>query len=251
MKIRTSDIYRVQSAKYDFCTQFVSGNVLDITCGNYLDFVKSNLLLKNGAKEVFSLDLLNDDQFIISRRLEKGKIICHMKNKKELDSIHFDTIIAFDVLSTVENFDNILKFISNNLKSNGTSIISIVSDDDDAPTQATAEQDLLEIEQLRKQYYIDKARKQEQLDKDEANEKKKLKNNPSLKRLTESVKSVEIVKGLELTIDEIDYTERPQFDECCDDCTLPVNYDIPINILNKWEIDTCLCEETDYSSDED
>ena len=129
MKIRTSDIYRVQSAKYDFCTQFVSGNVLDITCGKYLDFVKSNLLLKNGAKEVFSLDLLNDDQFIISRRLEKGKIICHMKNKKELDSIHFDTIIAFDVLSTVENFDNILKFISNNLKSNGTSIISIVSDD--------------------------------------------------------------------------------------------------------------------------
>ena len=127
--------------------------------------------------------------------------------------------------------------------------VSIVSDDED--TQETEEQDLLEIEQLRKQYYIDKARKQEQLDKDEANEKKKLKNNPSLKRLTESVKSVEIVKGLELTIEEIDYTERPQFDECCDDCSLPVNYDIPINILNKWEIYTCSCEETDYSSDED
>ena len=58
-----------------------------------------------------------------------------------------------------------------------------------------------------------------------------------------------IKDSIKLTIEEIDITERPQFDECCDDCSLPINYDVPINILNKWEIDTCSCEETD--SDED
>lgn len=129
MKIRTGDIYRVQSAKYNFSSQYVSGKVLDITCGKYLDFLKSDLLLKNGATEVLSLDLLNDDQFIISRRLEKEKIISLVKNKTELDSMDFDTIIAFDVLSTQDNLNNILKFISKNLKINGTSIISIVNDD--------------------------------------------------------------------------------------------------------------------------
>jgi len=126
-------------------------------------------------------------------------------------------------------------------KKESTSSVTIVSDEE----EDTTEQDLLEIEQIKKQYYIDKARRQEQLDKEEAKEKKKLDKNPSLKRLTETIKSVEIVKGLELTIEEIDFTERPQFDENCDDCGLPINYDTPINLINKWEIDTCACEETD------
>jgi hypothetical protein len=124
--------------------------------------------------------------------------------------------------------------------------ITIISDSDE---EDTTEQDLLEIEQLKKQYYIDKARKKEQQDKEEAKEKKKLDNNPSLKRLMESVDNIEIKPGVKLTIEEIDYTERPHFDEYCDDCGLPINYDVPKNILNKWEIDTCCCEETD--SDED
>ena len=116
MKIRTGDIYRVQYAKYNFGSQYVSGKVLDITCGKYLDFLKSDLFLKNGATEVLSLDLLNDDEYVISRHLEHEKIISVVKNKKELDSMEFDTIIAFDVLSTQDNFNNLLKFISKNFK---------------------------------------------------------------------------------------------------------------------------------------
>tara|TARA_R110001606_G_C15265766_1_gene638956 strand:+ start:229 stop:1017 length:789 start_codon:yes stop_codon:yes gene_type:complete len=52
-----------------------------------------------------------------------------------------------------------------------------------------------------------------------------------------------------LSGDELDYTERPQFEEVCDDCGLPINYEVPIKILDRWEIDSCCCEETD--SDED
>ena len=99
--------------------------------------------------------------------------------------------------------------------------ISITSSSDE---EDTTEQDLIEIEQLKKQYYIDKQ-----------------------KRLEEEalIGKAEIKPGIELTIEEIDYTERPQFDEVCDDCALPINYDVPLNIINKWEIDTCDCEETD------
>ena len=105
-------------------------------------------------------------------------------------------------------------------KKESTSSVTIVSDEE----EDTTEQDLLEIEQIKKQFYIDKAQRLK--DKEEIGE-------------------VKIIKGLELTIEEIDFTERPQFDENCDDCGLPINYDISINIINKWEIDTCACEETD------
>ena len=46
----------------------------------------------------------------------------------------------------------------------------------------------------------------------------------------------------ELSIDELDLTERPTFDEYCGTCGLPENEDIPISIINKWEIDICDCE---------
>tara|TARA_R110000744_G_scaffold26155_6_gene64567 strand:+ start:1396 stop:2205 length:810 start_codon:yes stop_codon:yes gene_type:complete len=53
--------------------------------------------------------------------------------------------------------------------------------------------------------------------------------------------NVEIKQSIELTIEEIDMTEKPIFDEWCD-CGKPINYDIPINIINKWDIETCECE---------
>jgi len=43
--------------------------------------------------------------------------------------------------------------------------------------------------------------------------------------------------------DGVDITERPQFEESCDTCCLPINYHVPIKIINKWDIDTCECED--------
>ena len=44
---------------------------------------------------------------------------------------------------------------------------------------------------------------------------------------------------------EVDYTERPQFDEFCDTCSLAVNYTYPIKIIDKWDIKTCACPDSD------
>jgi SAM-dependent methyltransferase len=129
MKIRTDDIYRVQNVKYKYASEFVSGKVLDITYGKYLDYSKSQLLLKKGAKEVWSLDLLDPDQYVILRKLDKDKIVYERKNKNELDSINFDAILAFNIFSILDNAEDYLKFISEHLKNNGVSLISIVNDD--------------------------------------------------------------------------------------------------------------------------
>ena len=51
--------------------------------------------------------------------------------------------------------------------------------------------------------------------------------------------------GLQLTIEELDYTERPKFDEFCDTCGYGINYNIPSKIIERWDIDTCSCPDSD------
>ena len=129
MKIRLDDIYREQFAKYNFVSTFTSGKILDITYGKYLDYVKSELLLKNGAKEIWSLDLLDVEQYLTLRQLDNDKIVYQIKSKDELDLMSFDTILAFNILSIVDDYNDTLKFIFDHLNPNGTAIISIINDD--------------------------------------------------------------------------------------------------------------------------
>ena len=53
MKINIGDIYRDQASKYNFVKKFTSEKILDLTYGKYFDFAKSELLLSNGAKEIW------------------------------------------------------------------------------------------------------------------------------------------------------------------------------------------------------
>lgn len=129
MKIRTGDIYLVEMAKYTWANQFTIGKVLDITCGKYLNYAASKLLLENNTDEVWSFDLLDIQEYVTLRKLDHKKISYQIKNKKEIDSVKFDTILAFNILSVTDNVNEILKFIFNHLNSNGTAILSIVNDD--------------------------------------------------------------------------------------------------------------------------
>ena len=53
-----------------------------------------------------------------------------------------------------------------------------------------------------------------------------------------------------LNDDELDFTEKPIFDDICDICYLGINYgQYPIKIINKWEIDTCACLSTEDESE--
>ena len=54
--------------------------------------------------------------------------------------------------------------------------------------------------------------------------------------------------GLHLTIEEIEVDEKPQFEDYCVACYKPINYEdlgISANILDKFDIITCFCSDSD------
>lgn len=129
MKIRTDDIYRTNIIKYEWVNQFINGKILDITCGKYLSYASSELLLENNVTEVWNIDILENYENITLRKIKNEKITFERKNKEEFDLIKFDTILGFNILSVTENIEESIKFIFNHLKENGKVILSISNDD--------------------------------------------------------------------------------------------------------------------------
>ncbi len=129
MKIRTGDIYRIDWSKYYWANQFIFGKVLHITCGKYMNYATSKLLLENNTNEIWNIDILDIQEYITVRKIDKGKIIFQIKNKKELDLMKFDTILAFNMLSVTDSIDESIKFIFKYLNNNGIAIVSTINDD--------------------------------------------------------------------------------------------------------------------------
>jgi hypothetical protein len=115
--------------KYKWANKFTRGKVLDISQGKHLSYSSSVLLLENNTNEIWNLDFLDIQQYVSLRKLDKDKITYQLKDRKELDSIKFDTILAFNILSTTENINKTLKFIFEHLNQNGILITSIINDD--------------------------------------------------------------------------------------------------------------------------
>ena len=94
MKIKTGDIYREQIPRYTLAKKNVSKKILDITYGKFMDYFKSELFLDNGATEIWSLDLLDDEQYLTLRQLNnEKKIHLQIKNKNDLKTRKFDLIL--------------------------------------------------------------------------------------------------------------------------------------------------------------
>lgn len=130
MKINIGDIYRDQRSKYNFVSKFSSGKILDITFGKYFDFAKSELLLSKGVNEVWSLDVLNNDQYLTVRKLDHEQKICFQKKDiKELEHTKFDSIFSFNIMRVTHNINPLLKIIQNCLSPNGVAVISIYNND--------------------------------------------------------------------------------------------------------------------------
>jgi hypothetical protein len=128
LKINIGDIYRIQKSKYDFISSFSPDKILDITFGKYYDFAKSELLLSKGIKEVWSLDMLNNDQYLTIRKLnDKQKIYFQKKDILELKHTKFDMILSFNSFNETYNINSLLKIIQSYLSSNGVAVISILN----------------------------------------------------------------------------------------------------------------------------
>lgn len=128
MKINIGDIYREQQSNYNFVSEFSSGKILDITFGKYLDFKKSELLFSKKITEIWSLDLLNNDQYLTIRKLDSNKkIIFHKENIEKLKYIKFDSIFSFNLMQLTYDISSLLEIIRNCLSPNGTVIVSILN----------------------------------------------------------------------------------------------------------------------------
>lgn len=59
-----------------------------------------------------------------------------------------------------------------------------------------------------------------------------------------------IIKNTETLDDDNDndwVTEKPKFDDYCEECNLPINYHYSIKLMDNWNIDTCACTDSDYT----
>lgn len=130
LKINIGDIYREQRSKYDFVSKFPAEKILDITFGKFFDFTKSEILLSKGTKEVWSLDLLNNDQYLTIRKLNNQQKVCYQKKDiAELDHTKFDAIFSFNILQISKNIEPLLEIIQNCLSDKGIAVISILNSD--------------------------------------------------------------------------------------------------------------------------
>jgi 2-polyprenyl-3-methyl-5-hydroxy-6-metoxy-1,4-benzoquinol methylase len=129
MKIRTDDIHRTNLTKYEWVNQFINGEILDITCGKYLSYASSRLLLENNVTEIWSIDILENYEKIVVRKNKNGKITLETKTKEEFDVKKFDIILGFNILSVTENINESIKFIFEHLKNNGQAILSVNNED--------------------------------------------------------------------------------------------------------------------------
>jgi len=130
VKIRTGDIYRLQMTKYRWANQFVNGKVLDFTCGKFLSYTTSKLLLENNVKEIWGYDILENQEYVTIRKIKENKIKYEIKSKSELIESKFDYIIAFNILSITENVSETIELIKTHLNTDGIALISIVNDDE-------------------------------------------------------------------------------------------------------------------------
>jgi|TARA_B110000438_G_scaffold301452_1_gene356372 2-polyprenyl-3-methyl-5-hydroxy-6-metoxy-1,4-benzoquinol methylase len=130
LKINIGDIYREQASKYNFVNKYSSEKILDLTFGKYFDFAKSEILLSKNIKEVWSLDLLNNDRYITVRKLNnEQKIYFEKKPIDELKNMKFNLITSFNTMRVTHNIDSILEILKNYLSDNGTVVISILNND--------------------------------------------------------------------------------------------------------------------------
>lgn len=161
MKIKTGDVYREQIPRYEFASKFASGKILDITYGKFMDYAKSELFLKK-AEEVWSLDLLDKDQFVSLRRINFNREIdFKIKTIKELEHEKFNLIIALNTLSISNNINELLEKIGNLITTDGIVVISVLD-----KTLSTIQRELIDktnisyfaktdLEDILKKYFED------------------------------------------------------------------------------------------------
>ena len=125
-------LHEIQPLRIKFIKEVIKKNnfhntkILDVGCGGGLI---SEELHKLGG-EVTGLDFIEENVKAAKKHARQNNLnIKYMVNDLEKDKIQskFDLIIIFEVLEHLNNWENFIKKIKSNLKSNGVLIISTIN----------------------------------------------------------------------------------------------------------------------------
>jgi len=121
-----ADIYKEQTARYEFASKFVYGRVLDITYGSYMSYQASKILLSKNVKELIGLDIINHNVELFCRKygIDKNIDFEPIDQSFVFENESFDCIISSDVIQYSNNSHETLKEYNRLLKNNGLLIIS-------------------------------------------------------------------------------------------------------------------------------
>jgi 2-polyprenyl-3-methyl-5-hydroxy-6-metoxy-1,4-benzoquinol methylase len=122
-EIYKNDIFKEQNNRYNFTKTYSTGKVLDVTMGKFMAYHGAQILLKNGATEVWNNDFLDNNTSCFIRKFNDDKTICFMKIEKN-DDEKFDVILSNQIIQYEKEAQKTIERYVNSLSKNGILIIS-------------------------------------------------------------------------------------------------------------------------------
>ena len=120
------DAYKKQQSRYEFAAKYCSGTILDFTFASIMSYHGSKILLDNGANEIFTHDISNENHELSYRIYDSNKKINYsiLDEKYEHEIKSIDCIIMSEIIMN-DDFSKIrLDYFKKILKQNGVLIIS-------------------------------------------------------------------------------------------------------------------------------
>ena len=126
------DVYNKQQARYEFASKFCSGMALDYNILSIMSYHGSKILLDNGAKEVISCDVSNNNYVYSMRSYDSnGNIIFSPIDKNFRPKTKtLNCIIHSEILQDEINPKQKIEEFHDTLKEDGVLIISILNKDE-------------------------------------------------------------------------------------------------------------------------
>jgi hypothetical protein len=127
-----SNIIKEQEARYIFASEFVNGNVLDVSHGRFMAYHGANILLNGETKEVWNYDFFDENNIDIRKNFNKRT---QFKSQNiDVFKKKFSSIILFESSYSTHSLSSKIINFSKLLDDDGVFIISIFNGELDPET---------------------------------------------------------------------------------------------------------------------
>ena len=122
-EIYKNDIFKEQNNRYNFTKAYSTGKVLDVTMGKFMAYHGAQILLKNGATEVWNNDFLDNNTSCFIRKFDNDERVIFSK-VNNIDDKKFNVILSNQTIQYEKEPEKRINQYADLLTENGTLIIS-------------------------------------------------------------------------------------------------------------------------------